>query len=207
MFCVYLATNTVNGKYYVGKTRRSIKERWAKHVRDAKYGSDLYFHSALRKYGTDAFIVEQLVEAESDSQLLELEKLWIISLNACDSTVGYNTSFGGDGYSFTSMRKHKELRLNLDGSKIAVLYNQGYGTSYIAKQLRTNSPAVIRKLNRMGIKIRSNSEASFKRYGFTISNEELLKLRQSGMKIEQLMEKSGMSRTNVYRRLGKAVKI
>jgi predicted GIY-YIG superfamily endonuclease len=37
---IYLITNTVNGKRYIGQTVRTLRQRWQQHVRDAKQGVD-----------------------------------------------------------------------------------------------------------------------------------------------------------------------
>ena len=45
---IYIITNNVNDKVYVGQTYRSIKERFSEHLRS---NDDCYLHRAMRKYG------------------------------------------------------------------------------------------------------------------------------------------------------------
>lgn len=54
---VYLATNRVNGKRYVGATGRSLATRRRHHHWEVRAGKDgcRKFHRALRKHGFDAF--------------------------------------------------------------------------------------------------------------------------------------------------------
>ena len=37
---IYLITNSVNGKQYVGQTMRSIKERYSEHIRKSRHNRD-----------------------------------------------------------------------------------------------------------------------------------------------------------------------
>lgn len=95
---VYLITNLINGKHYVGKTVQLLKKRWAGHLSDVRRGSQTHLHSAIRKYGREAFSIIPLVTIlASDPQLKELEKFWIHLLNVNDPRYGYNETLGGDG--------------------------------------------------------------------------------------------------------------
>ena len=58
---IYVITNTLNGKQYVGQTIHSIAKRWQYHKISASKswrGCRCLAHS-LRKYGTDAFTIEE----------------------------------------------------------------------------------------------------------------------------------------------------
>ena len=49
MGVVYLITNNVNGKVYVGKTVHTLKERWRTHLYWAKRGfKGMVLYSAIR---------------------------------------------------------------------------------------------------------------------------------------------------------------
>ncbi len=52
---IYLATNQVNGKHYVGFTTKSVRYRRQMHQWHAHNGSPFAFHCALRKYGEASF--------------------------------------------------------------------------------------------------------------------------------------------------------
>jgi hypothetical protein len=54
---IYLLRNRVTGRVYIGKTSKSLEERWQTHLRDSRAGSSLPTHNAIRKYGPDAFEV------------------------------------------------------------------------------------------------------------------------------------------------------
>ena len=111
---IYLLTNLVNSKYYVGQTRaKTAHKRFLVHASQARQGNDMRIHAAMRKHGVDAFTLDLLAEAQSLAQLDLLEQLWIACLNSQDFNVGYNASPGGNARSKESIEKG---RLKLLGS-------------------------------------------------------------------------------------------
>jgi group I intron endonuclease len=95
---VYLVTNVLNGKMYVGRTAQSIERRWQKHLSNAKTGHPHRLYQAIRKYGPEAFIIEPLLQCDSLEQLNDMEKAWTIILGTYDYKSGYNMTLGGDGH-------------------------------------------------------------------------------------------------------------
>lgn len=99
---VYLATNTVNGKRYVGKTTRSIDVRVKEHRDLAESGAKSIFHCAIRKHGFEAFawavIAEVAGESVDDLDAAETLKIQELETFAYEHpTKGYNMTRGGDG--------------------------------------------------------------------------------------------------------------
>ena len=89
----YKVTNKENNKIYIGQTIQNPKQRWRHHLEEAKLGSDLKFHKALRKYGKDLFSWEVL-EIVNENELNEREKYWISYFDSYKN--GYNSTEGGD---------------------------------------------------------------------------------------------------------------
>lgn len=87
---IYVITNKINGKQYVGQTSRDIDTRFHEHCAETRGNSKL--HSAIQKYGWQNFKVEQLEEV-SLSDLDEREKYWISKLDTKEN--GYNILIGG----------------------------------------------------------------------------------------------------------------
>jgi group I intron endonuclease len=86
---VYLITNLVNGKCYIGQT-----VDYAARMRQHRLaGSQCVISHAVKKYGWNNFSREILGEAEDKESLDNLEKLWIIIANSVES--GYNREAGG----------------------------------------------------------------------------------------------------------------
>lgn len=94
---IYLITNLVNGKSYVGITRRSVDERWAEHLQDASGAkSRRALTNAIRKYGVSAFNIEEIGKADDWDSLCAAEIELIESLQT-KVPAGYNMTNGGDG--------------------------------------------------------------------------------------------------------------
>ena len=64
---IYKITCLPTGQSYIGKTRSTQQQRWYQHCSDAKRGSDIVFHQAIREHGHEAFEVETLQEWEDIS--------------------------------------------------------------------------------------------------------------------------------------------
>ena len=78
---IYKITNKLNNKIYIGQTVRDLQTRFDEHMRDQT--SNDYFHLAVRKYGKDAFLIEQIDTAETIEELNEKEIYWIKQYNSC----------------------------------------------------------------------------------------------------------------------------
>jgi group I intron endonuclease len=99
MAFVYLHTNLENGKVYVGQTQQKPADRWTRHCYDAMKGARgcRLFSDAIRKYGPEAFDQQVLGEMQTQSEIDNLEKIWIILLQATNHQFGYNLQAGGSG--------------------------------------------------------------------------------------------------------------
>lgn len=105
---VYLITNVLNNKKYVGQTIHLPEIRWKAHIRSAKNGNTTHICTAIRKHALNANInyneIFQLQILErvpwSGSALTRqkwlnaLERMWISKLNTFHG-YGYNHDEGG----------------------------------------------------------------------------------------------------------------
>lgn len=95
MAFIYLITNIVNQKKYVGKTSLTIQERYERHILNSRYGDNTYLYKAIRKYGVSSFKIEEL-ELCSDDIVEDRERYWISVLDTIIPN-GYNMTEGGTG--------------------------------------------------------------------------------------------------------------
>lgn len=86
---IYKITNTINKKFYIGKTTLTIEKRFKKHYYNHKDGQT-HLYRAMRKHGFNSFIIEEI---ESNVKHLdEAEEKHILDLKP-----HYNMTCGGDG--------------------------------------------------------------------------------------------------------------
>jgi len=88
---VYLITNTLNNKQYIGVTNNSLQERWKSHLYDNNVIS-----KAIKKYGKEHFSIEAIHECDTMDEAYSLEPKFIIEHNT-QYPNGYNISLGGKG--------------------------------------------------------------------------------------------------------------
>jgi group I intron endonuclease len=92
---IYIITNLVNGKVYIGKTESSIKERWYTHKWRAKnldrVAHPLAIDLAINRYGSDSFKIEE-IEAICGIKidLLRAEAYYIKFYDSTNPQKGYN---------------------------------------------------------------------------------------------------------------------
>jgi len=90
---IYMATNKVNGKIYIGKTIKQLDERIYAHLH---MDDSIYFHNAIKKYGIDNFEWTILDECSIDED--NVKEIYYIKLyKSTDRKIGYNCTEGGDG--------------------------------------------------------------------------------------------------------------
>lgn len=94
MAYIYQITNDINGKIYIGKTERSIEERFKEHCRDYlnRNFEKRPLYSAMKKYGVNHFHIELIEETDNPE---EREIFWIEQKRSFKE--GYNATLGGDG--------------------------------------------------------------------------------------------------------------
>ena len=108
MAYIYLITNNINNKKYVGKTEQSIQKRFLEHCTDSKKFSKRPLYRAMTKYGVENFSISLLEETQYPE---EREIFWIKELDSYHS--GYNATLGGDGKKYLDYRSIYDIYVKL----------------------------------------------------------------------------------------------
>lgn len=82
---IYVITNTINNKVYIGQTKRSVHTRFLEHMRDPESG----VYPDVVKYGKFVFTYNLLHICKSEFSDL-WEHYYICKYNATDAEFGYN---------------------------------------------------------------------------------------------------------------------
>lgn len=102
---IYGIYNKINGKIYIGQTKRGYIRRFTEHC-CPKSGCRL-LKNAINKYGKENFIPQLLDVAYSQNEANIKEKLWIKLLKTYIPKYGYNLSMGGSigNFNVETLRK------------------------------------------------------------------------------------------------------
>lgn len=101
---IYLITNDVNSKLYIGQTIQTLNKRFNGHCCYSKSdkSANMYIKRAIHKYGRDKFHIK-LVEECPINILNEREKYWISFYDSYNT--GYNLTLGGQDSNYFSINK------------------------------------------------------------------------------------------------------
>ncbi len=149
MAYIYLITNDLNGKQYIGKTEyENIYKRWKEHLRDYKKEQceKRPLYNAMNRYGIEHFHIEEIEYVPPEIDLETREIYWINYYNTYYN--GYNATLGGDG-------KHY-----LDYNLIIQTYKELQNCNKVAKQLNCSEDSVRYVLKKYNIPILSSAEIS-----------------------------------------------
>ena len=106
---IYLATNILNNKKYIGITTKTLEHRMKIHKKDS-VNKNTYFYRAIRKYGFENFKWEVIDTANTIDELHEKEKYYIALYDTFDNkNKGYNSTSGG-GSLYDVTEELKKLR-------------------------------------------------------------------------------------------------
>ena len=102
-WCVYIHTNRINNKAYIGMTQQKPYRRWQNGY---GYKHNPYFYNSIEKYGWDNFQHIIFADNLSKDDAAHIEKLLIALYDTTNKKYGYNISTGDD-YSRLGI-KHSE---------------------------------------------------------------------------------------------------
>ena len=176
MYKIYLITNLLNYKKYVGITKFSIEERFLQHTKKG-----FLLTEAIEKYGKQKFSIELIKEVESAERAYELEIFYIKEYNT-KAPNGYNLTDGGDGifgwqptneYRQECSERVKQLHKN---QKIGM-----YGKNHTEETKQKMSKSLKGNQNCLGrvLSEETKSKISSSHKGKTLSNETKKKISEN----------------------------
>lgn len=111
-WCLYIHTNIMNDKKYIGITSQQPEKRW---LNGRGYEAHLPFGKAIRKYGWDGFYHDVMINNLTEQQAKIIERHLIQELHTQDRDYGYNMTAGGDGV--CGYKHTNESRLKMSAAK------------------------------------------------------------------------------------------
>lgn len=94
-YIIYMHTNKVNGKFYIGQTCQGLKKRAGSN--GESYRSCERFYSAIKEYGWENFEHTILFSGLTKKEADILERSLIVSTRSYNPDIGYNIDLGGSG--------------------------------------------------------------------------------------------------------------
>lgn len=132
MYSIYVLTNTVNGKKYVGFTGRGLRQRWLEHRRNANAGSiQCRLYSAIRKYGVECFTIEEVFTSDNRELTLREMEPYYIRLLETFGPKGYNANEGGWNTNTDEKRAAASERMKQNNPNAGNKHNNGFKKGYI----------------------------------------------------------------------------
>ena len=186
---IYKISNDINDKVYIGKTLASVSDRWKEHLSDMdkRKNEKRPLYSAMRKYGTSHFYIEEIEQCSNDI-INERECYWI---NFYDSYKnGYNATKGGEGKAYA------------DVESIITLWEQGKNIKEIHDITGHDCETIKNHLNDYGITAEQRQERGhdYQRKAVAMLDKntgEVLKIFDMLSDTEVFLQKSG-GRRHVY---------
>lgn len=103
---IYLITNDLNNRRYVGQTIHPLEHRWSQHIYTAQTRPKSLLHRDMHRCGVHHFKPEILAVAASRKELDTLEAFHIKTLKTLVPH-GYNLTTGGQGHVISEITKRK----------------------------------------------------------------------------------------------------
>lgn len=144
---IYIITNDLNSKVYIGQTKRTLGERWKEHKREkcSINEHNMLIKRAILKYGEQHFKVKELERCNIED--LNAREIYYISLyNSYNN--GYNLTRGGQ-------ESTKVLKLVDRQTEIVELYKEGFSLRELAKEYNVDKFTIKHILEINNIIIRS----------------------------------------------------
>lgn len=193
IYLVYLATNKINGKRYIGQTRRSLGLRMSGHIavsKDPIRRSRSVLAQAIHKYGIESFEWVVLRECSTQKEVDAAEREFIDTYGTL-SPDGYNLRTGGGPGWIPSEETRKKMSAAKIGVKRSAAARKRQGDATRGKPKTPEHRAAISA----GLKGRplawAHKIAEARRLNGTRPSEKQLASLARGREMSKLLRESG----------------
>lgn len=185
---IYIITNKVNSKVYIGQTRKSLSERMRHHF--SKYETCIKLKKAIEQYGKENFSYNVL-ELVPYSELNGKETFYIEQYNSIKN--GYNVKKGNSKFKGRKIHSIKELQEDIVND-----YNAGMNTKDIAEKYHIALTSVYNSLQRADVKMRYCKNA-IKPLAAKIDINKLIEMKRQGLNTAYIARCFNVGKSSVKR--------
>lgn len=183
---IYIITNDLNNKVYIGQTIRSLHTRFLCHCsKDNGKGKNMYIKKAIQKYGREHFKID-LIEEVDEKLLDEREIYWIKFYNSFEN--GYNLTEGGNS---NRLVLTTPLENNIDINEFKSYIIENYPTAKDVERkfniCHSSVYNLIKRLNDDRLKLNPHNPRKPKTIS-DINSNELLDKYNDGWSIKDLVK-------------------
>jgi group I intron endonuclease len=181
VYSLYVITNIINNKKYIGYTLKTIETRWKEHVKTAHKTKTCkrYISASIRKYGKDNFTLECMGTAPTIEKAKLFEKRLIFIFRSYID--GYNMTEGGDGSGLHTEEYKQKMSKLLKGR---IFSEETKRKMSISAKGKKKSPETVKRRaetqrNNPKTKINNKIAGIYSHYkrGHSVSNENLLLIK------------------------------
>lgn len=124
MGSIYMITNKLDGKKYIGQTKRDNPQiRIKEHLYEASNTNrNLHLYNAIRKYGIENFEITILESNLEESELDKLEMYYIGKYDTLEN--GYNNTIGGGGVRGYHHTPETKTKISKSIKKCSAMYTE-----------------------------------------------------------------------------------
>jgi len=180
---IYVITNTVNGKQYVGQTIKTITQRWSEHCSQASAPrrARTALPAAIRKYGADVFTIEAIYELIATSMQPDLDAAEAIFIELFQTMApdGYNLVHGGRGgarsaearehMSLAKQNQSQETRAKISANRRGKIHSPDARARMSASQRRRFERDGVSSATRQRLSVASKNRIRTPEHGARIS--------------------------------------
>lgn len=180
---IYIITNDINNKVYIGQTIQDLNKRWQRHCQKTVSKSELNMaiKRAILKYGKEHFTIRSICRCLAE----ELDEKEIYYINLYNSyKEGYNSTIGGHS-------SVKPLKLDQEQDSIIELYLLGFSLREISREYHVDKATIKHIIEIHNIPLRESRTYKLS----TIDRKNILEDYKEGLSRKEIMKKWNISKS------------